>query len=261
MKSLRSFSIIFFLASAIAFMGMAANATIADEPSIEYGVLAVLSLSAVAIAAAPKATFSLGLQMNRTEETLLEWLKNSGQDPDAFNKFAAGKLRFRDYSLYRAILVDGFSGRKKIWDATISEAVGVTNVDRAKLDKDVHVCVDRILIQYINSGGATTTPETIQGYDAVVTGWPAGLSNGEIHITQDGNPVLTKLMAGLCGSQADSQYGVGYADAYMLRTPFVLQGDKVFEVEIDFASQIAGANTDFIKVILMGTGTRRRGTL
>lgn len=255
---------IFCIASLIMFIGATvlsvdASAVGQSKKSNEYGAVALLSLVGAGIAAAPKVSFSLGLQFSRTEETLLEFLKNS--DPSIYDKYGKGQLRFRDYALYKALMIDGFSGIQKIWDSGTSKATGITNVDRAKLDKDVHVCVDRILIQYVNTGGAGTDPKAVTGYDGVVTSWPAGLANGEVNIYQDGNPLLAGHPATLCGSQADSVYAVGFADAYRLSTPFILVGDKDFEITIDFPAAIAPSNTDAMRIFLLGVGTRKRGMM
>lgn len=203
--------------------------------------------------------FSMGLQWTRTEETLINFLRGGRVDQSSLNKYLNGEYRFQDYTLYRAILADGFTGIQKIWDSTVSKAVGVTNVDRARLDKDVHICIDTILIGYANSGGAGTDPSNIAGYDHVVTGWPAGLVNAEIQVLQDGNPLTSEISARLCGSMADSTFGVGRAEGYLCKNPFILEGDKPFEVRINFPQSIAAANTDFIRVELLGVGTRKRG--
>jgi hypothetical protein len=252
---------IFCILSLITFIGATAfsvDAAVSGHKSNAYSV-ALVSLVAAAVAAAPKQSFSLGLQFSRTEETLLAYLQNS--DQAIYEKYGKGQLRFRDYALYKALFIDGFSGIQKIWDSSTSKATGITNVDRAKLDKDVHVCVDRILIQYVNTGGAGVDPKAVTGYDGVVTSWPAGLANGELNIYQDGNPLLSGHPCTLCGSQADSVYAVGFADAYRLSTPFVLVGDKDFEVTIDFPASVAPSNTDAMRIFFLGVGTRKRGMI
>jgi hypothetical protein len=60
---------------------------------------------------------------------------------------------------------------------------------------------------------------------------------------------------------ADSQFGVGRAEGYQLKNPIILEGDKNFEVRINFPQAIAGANTDFVRVDLYGVGTRKRGMI
>lgn len=208
-----------------------------------------------------RMTTSLGLQWTRTEETLIEHLRGDKSDPALAQKYLNRQLRFRDVILYRSILVDGFSGIQKVWDSTVSKAAGVTNVDRAKLDKDVTCCIDTILIGYANSGGAGTDPSNIAGYDYVVTSWPAGLRNAEVTIMQDSNPILEDHPVQSCGSMADSTFGLGRAEGYLLKSPFILEGDKNFEVRINFPQSIAAANTDFIRIDLYGIATRKRGML
>lgn len=252
------FSLLLFAGSIVASSVFAVKGNI--EASQKSAGMAVMAFLTAGVAVAPKTSFTLGLQWTRAEETLLEHLVNKG-DNSAKQNFATGRLRFKDYVLYRSLLVDGFSGIQRVWDNTIARATGVTNVDRAKLDKDVHVCISRIAIQYINTGGAGTNPAAVAGYDGVVTSWPAGLQNAEISIYQDSNPLIERHPVNTCGSQADSQFGVGQADAYSLQTPFVLEGDVPFEVRIDFPDALAAANTEFIKVMLIGVGTRKRGTI
>lgn len=257
-KIILIFSLLFFAGSIVATAVHSVKGN--TEAAKQAGAVSIMAFATAGIAVAPKTNYSLGLQWTRPEETLLEHLMNKGER-DAKIKFANGQLRFRDYVLYRSLLVDGFSGIQRVWDNTIARATGVTNVDRAKLDKDVHVCVSRISIQYINTGGAGTNPAAVAGYDGVVTSWPAGLQNAEISIYQDSNPLIERHPVNTCGSQADSQFGVGQADAYVLQTPFVLEGDIPFEVRIDFPDALAAANTEFIKVILSGVGTRKRGQI
>lgn len=257
-KIILIFSLLFFAGSLVATAVHSVKGN--TEAAQEAGVVSLLAFASIGIAVAPKQTYTLGLQWTRTEETLLEHLVNKGES-SAKIKFANGQLRFRDYVLYRSLLVDGFSGIQRVWDNTIARATGVTNVDRAKLDKDVTVAIGRIAIQYINTGGAGTNPAAVSGYDGVVTAWPAGLQNAEISIYQDSNPLIERHPVNTCGSQADSQFGVGQADSYSLQTPFVLEGDVPFEVRIDFPDALAAANTEFIKVMLIGVGTRKRGTV
>lgn len=207
----------------------------------------------------PTASINLGLQFSRTEENLINFLRGDKADLSLVQKYLDGKLRFRDVILYKSILVDGFSGIQKVWDGTVAKAAGVTNVDRAKLDKDVTVCIDTILIGYANSGGAGTDPSNIASYDHVVTSWPAGLVNAEITIKQDSNTILEDLPVRCCGSMADSTFGVGRAEGLLLKNPFILEGDKSFEVLINFPQAIGVANTDFIRIDLLGVGTRKRG--
>lgn len=209
----------------------------------------------------PMANISLGLQFTRTEETLINFLRGGRVDKDQFEKYSTGQLRFRDYGLYRSLLIDGFSGIQKIWDSSLAKSAGITNVDRARLDKDVTICIDTILIGYVNTGGAGTNPAAVATYDHVVTAWPAGLVNGEITILQDGNPLIEDLPTRLCGSMADSTFGVGRAEGYLLKNPIILEGDKTFEVRINFPDAVAAANTEFLRLDLLGVGTRKRGMI
>ncbi len=201
-----------------------------------------------------------GLQFSRTEETLINFLR-SRADAQSLQKYLNGDLRFLDVSLYRAVLIDGFQGIQKVWDSTVAKAVGVCNVDRAKLDKDVHVCIDTILIGYANSGGASTDPTTISNWSHKSNTWLAGLVNAEIQILQDGNVLTSEIPARLCGSMADSTFGTGRAEGYILKNPVVLEGDKTFEVRVNFPQAIAAANTDFMRIDLIGVSTRKRGQL
>ena len=224
------------------------------------GVMSVVAFAGAGFAATPKMKEGLGLQWTRTEETLLEYLAQKS-DPDAKRKFMDGRLRFVDKVLYRAIQIDGFAGIQKIWDNTVSKAAGTTNVDKAKLDKDVHVCIDSILVEAINTGGSGTTP-VLAGYDSVVTGWGAGLACAEITILQDDNVILLDHPVYTCGSPADSQFGKGFGDSYKLKTPFIIEGDKTFEVRMNFPADPGGAtNTDFMRLSLLGVGTRKRGLI
>lgn len=221
----------------------------------------VVGILSVAASFFSLPTSGLGLQWTRTEETLINYLRSTRSEDKTTNDYIQGKLRFVDYTLYRSILVDGFNGIQPVWDNTIAKAIGITNVDKAKLDKDVHVCIDTLLIGYANSGGAGTDPSNINGYDHVVTSWPAGLVNAEIQVFQDGVPVTSGISARLCGSMADGTFGVGRGEGYLFKNPFILEGDKTFEVRIWFPQAIAPANTDFLRIEMLGVGTRKRSGL
>lgn len=244
-----------------AVFAVSAGITGNENAAEKAGVMSVVAFAGAGFAAAPKMSESrLGLQWTRTEETLLDYLSQKS-DPGAKRKFLNGELRFVDKVLYRALQIDGFSGIQKIWDNTVSKSAGVTNVDKAKLDKDVHVCVDSILIEAINTGGSGTTA-ILAGYDSVVTSWGAGLACAEITILQDDNVILLDHPTYTCGSPADSQMGKGFADSYKLKTPFIIEGDKTFEVRINFpADPGAATNTDFMRLSLFGVGTRKRGLI
>lgn len=263
MKKIKSF----VLALALIMMVGSAVASVAcfvqgnSEQGTELVAMSLLGYGLANFQVVPMAGFSLGLTFSRTEETLIQFLRGGRVDEATFAKYTSGQLRFRDYGLYRSIQIDGFSGIQKIWDVTIAKAAGVCNVDRARLDKDVTICIDTILIGYANSGGAGTNPAALAGYDHVVTAWPAGLVNGEITILQDGNPILEDFPTRLCGSMADSTFGVGRAEGYLLKNPLILEGDKPFEVRINFPDAIAPANTDFLRLDLLGVGTRKRGMI
>lgn len=228
-----------------------------EETAERFGVSAIISVAGFGMASVtPSGVF--GFQWTREEETLLNHLAGTG-NTQVFDDFNKGKLRFVDKVLYRAALVDGASGIYKLWDNLVDKAIGISNVDNAKLDKDTIVCVGGILIEYANSGGAGVDPAAIAGYDSVVTAWPAGLVNSELTILQDGNPLVESLPTSFCGSAADSFFAKGAADAYKLKNPFILEGDKRFEVRLELPAAIAAANTDFIKISLFGVGTRKRG--
>lgn len=250
--------------SLLFFVGSIAAATVHTvkgntEAAKQAGAVALFAFASAGMAVVPKTNYTLGLQWSRTEETLIQHLISKG-DTQAGNKFAAGQLRFQDKTIYRAVQIDGFLGIQRVWDNTVARSTGITNVDRAKLDKDVHFCVDRIAIQYANLI-TVTNPADVAGYTPVVGSWPAGLVNAEISITQDSNPLIERHPTAVCGSGALSQWGFGRIDSFMLQTPFVLEGDIPFEVRVDFPTAIAAANNDFLKIILLGVATRKRGSI
>lgn len=253
--------IFFALAFVVTALIAVGSVVAGDKENAErFGVIAVTSVAGFGISVQAQASGVFGLQWTRTEETLLQYLADSNRaGSQVFDNFNKGKLRFTDKILYRALLIDGFSGIQKIWDSSLAKAIGITNVDRAKLDKDVTMCVDGILIEYVNSGGAGTDPAAQNGYDSVVTAWPSGIVNGEITILQDGNPLLEDHPAHSCGSAQDSFFAKGVADAYKLKNPFIIEADKAFEVRFNFANAVAAANTDFMKISLFGVATRKRG--
>jgi hypothetical protein len=54
---------------------------------------------------------------------------------------------------------------------------------------------------------------------------------------------------------------LGRAEGYKLKTPFIIEGGKRFEVSINFPQSIAASNTDFLRIMLLGSGTRKRGLI
>lgn len=257
---------LFLILSIVAFAATTSLAVVHaakgnTEQATEYLAGSAAAVLVAAFQLAPSTTYSLGLQWSRTEENLLEYLKGGRVNPATYSNYATGKLRFKDVALYRSILIDGFTGKQKVWDSTVSKAAGVTNVHQAMLDQDEHVCIDTILVQYANSGGAGTDPAAINSWDSVLTGWLAGLQNSEIFITQDDNPILVDFPVALTGSQADSPYALGRAEGYSVRNPFIIEGGKRFEMSIHFPAAISAANTDFLRIMLLGVGTRKRGLI
>jgi hypothetical protein len=230
-----------------------------EETSERFSVTAVIAVAGFGVASAAKSGV-FGFQWTRTEETLLNHLASADKGgTQVFDNFTKGRLRFQDRVIYRALLIDGFSGNQKIWDNTANRLVGITNVHQAKLDKDEILCIDTVLIEAINSGGAGTDPAAQAAYDSVTTAWGAGIANGQLTLKQDNNPLIVDLPGYVCGSAADSMFAKGAADGYKLKNPVILEGDKAFEVWFEFATAVAASNTDFMKVSLFGVSTRKRG--
>ncbi len=188
------------------------------------------------------------------QESLLNYLKNI--NPELANKFRNRELRAKDDAIYITRKVDGDSGIIEYLNSTIAKSVGTTNVDKGQLDKDVAFAFDRIKIMYADSGGAGTDLNAITTWTTDVNSWVDALVNGEIEILQDDNILLT-LPCIECGTL---DLGLSF-EGYQLHNPVVLDPEKQITIRVKYANGVSmdAANTEYVKVILKGMSTRRRG--
>lgn len=263
MKTLR---IIFLSLSALLFAGSVAG--LADgikhdnmEQVVNYTAFALLSLAAPAVAD-PNFKRSLvgfmGGGLSRVEEHLISWLERSGKvDNNTAAQYRSGRLRLVSAFFYLRYKITGLSGIQEILNAQSTKETGITNLHQGKLDKGVNACIDRILVGYATHA-STTDPKEMTGYDSVVTGWPAGLANGHIHVKVDGAMAQDPIPLALCGSQADSTVSRGKLDSFQLNTPIVLEEQKQITLELDLPVASFGSNQHHVEIFLLGTKTRQR---
>ncbi len=206
-----------------------------------------LAVTAPAVAIGPSGFSPL-------QEALLNYLKNI--NPELGNKFRNRELRAKDDVIYITRKADTDSGIIEYLNSTIAKSVGTTNVDKGQLDKDVVFAFDRVKIMYADSGGAGTDLNAITTWTTDVNSWVHALCNAEIEILQDDNILLT-LPAIECGTL---DLGLAF-DGYQLHNPIVLDPEKQIVVRIKYANGLSvnAANTEYVKILLKGMSTRRRG--
>lgn len=205
-----------------------------------------LALTAPGIAMGPSGFSPL-------QEALLNYLKNI--NPDLANKFRNRELRAKDDVIYITRKVDADAGIIEYLNSTVAKSVGTTNVDKGQLDKDVAFAFDRVKILFADSGGAGTDLNAIITWTSDINSWKAALVNGEVEILQDDNVLLT-LPAIECGTL---DLGLSF-DGFKLHNPIVLDPEKQISIRVKYANglNVDGANTEYVKITLIGMSTRRR---
>jgi hypothetical protein len=234
---------------------------------ILLGVLAVMAVAAISYVSghndagvmmaltAPAVGLIAGASgFTRVEETLLNYVKQ--RNPELAAKYFNRELRFKDDCIYIRSKVDGLSGTQELLNSSIAKSVGTTNVDKGQLDKDVAFAIDRIKLEYADSGGAGTDLNAVITYTQDVGGWIDAIHNGELEILQDDN-ILLNLPCKMLGTHDASVEFEGY----VLRNPIVLEPEKQIIVRLKLANgqTIDGANTEYTEVFLKGISTRKRG--
>ena len=118
--------------------------------------------------------------------------------------------------------------------------------------------VDRIKIEYADSGGAGTDLNAVITFTQDVGGWLDALHNGEIEILQDDN-ILINLPAKVCGCHDATIFFEGYE----LTNPIVLEPEKQIIIRIKCANgqSFDATNTEYVEVQLRGISTRKRGNV
>lgn len=261
MKTLRilfvSFSLVFLAGSVAAVADGIRHNNMDQVMKATPLVFVAFAAPAVANAHSKKSLAFIGL--TRDEETLYAFLAGGKADPTTLSKYRDGSVRFVDAMYYFRKLINGLNGVQPIVDERLNKATGITNIHQGKLQKGENAVISQVIIAY----ATTTTGSGIQDpinvvYDSVVTGWPTGLANGHLLISQDGAPLCDPIPASLCGSQADSTAARGMVDSRTLRTPFVLEEEKQIKIEFDFPLNSFAANNHFIEIMLLGSKTRVR---
>lgn len=190
------------------------------------------------------------------QEALLAYLKNN--NPEMAQKFMNKQLRAKDDCIYITRKVDADGGIVEYLNSTVAKSVGTTNVDKGQLDKDTAFAFDRIKVLYADSGAAGTDLNAITTWTTDVNSWSAALCNGEVEVLQDDN-VLINIPAIECGTL---DLGLAF-DGFQLKNPIVLDPEKQIIIRVKYANGLTvnAANTEYVKVILGGMSTRRRGNV
>lgn len=148
-----------------------------------------------------------------------------------------GKAQIADSPYYSTAEIRGTAS--KIIKTSVSEEIGITNLDNGKLGKNRYLTLSGIKLLYdANSiNGAFTDP------------FPADLLNGEWELELDGKIVLPKepirkFFDGFYGYNINKPFGL-----YPLDNPKDVLPQSPIEVNIETKNEVTG----FLKVFLEGT--------
>lgn len=217
-------------------------------------VAAFITPNAEGVAFAAMVPAVGGGYLSPVKDALWRYLTNI--NPELASKAGNRELRAKDDSIYITRKVDGDGGIIEYLNSTVAKSVGTTNVDKGQLDKDTAFAFDRIKLLYADSGGSGTDLNAIITWTTDVNGWPAALCNGELEVLQDDNVLITLP----CIELGTLDLGLAF-EGYVLQNPIVLDPEKQITIRVKYANglTVAGSNTEYVKVVLKGMSTRRRG--
>ena len=148
-----------------------------------------------------------------------------------------GKSQISDSPYYSTAEIKGTSS--ELIRLSVSEEIGITNIDNGKLGKDRHLTLSGLRLLYDKSSITGTFTDT----------FPADLLNGEWEIEINGKKVFDKqpirrFFDGFYGYNANKPFGL-----YMLNNPKTIEPQTPIEFNIKLPNAVPG----FLKVFLEGT--------
>jgi hypothetical protein len=150
---------------------------------------------------------------------------------------AAHKAQISDAPYYATAPIKGT--RAELIKLSVSEEIGITNIDNGKLGKDRHLTLSGIRVLYDDTA--------IDG--AFISNIPVDLLNAEWELELNGRKVFEKMpfrkfFDGFYGYNTTKPFGL-----YMLNNPKVIYPQTPVEFNVNLPKQVTG----FLKVFLEGT--------
>jgi len=148
-----------------------------------------------------------------------------------------GKAQISDAPYYATAEIKGT--RSELIKLSVSEELGITNLDNGKLGKDRHLTVSGIKVLYDANSIDGTFTDT----------FPADLMNGEWEMELNGKKVFEKqpmrrFFDGFYGYNTQKPFGL-----YILNNPKTINPQTPIEFNVNLPNEVTG----FLKVFLEGT--------
>ena len=149
----------------------------------------------------------------------------------------SGKAQISDAPYYATAEIKGT--RSELIKLSVSEELGITNLDNGKLGKDRHLTVSGIRLLFDSNA--------IDG--AFTDTFPADLMNGEWEMELNGKKVFEKqpmrrFFDGFYGYNTQKPFGL-----YVLNNPKTINPQTPIEFNVNLPNEVQG----FLKVFLEGT--------
>ncbi|MCI5058473.1 MAG: hypothetical protein MRY83_20340, partial [Flavobacteriales bacterium] len=157
------------------------------------------------------------------------FLERAHQLPKPIQKsLVTGKAQISDAPYYSTAEIKGT--RCELIRLSVSEEIGITNIDNGKLGKDRHLTLSGIRLLYDASA--------INGN--FVNGFPADLLNGEWEMELNGKKVFEKqpirrFFDGFYGYNTNKPFGL-----YVLNNPKTIEPQTPIEFNVDLPDDVNG---------------------
>jgi hypothetical protein len=161
---------------------------------------------------------------------------------------AKGELRLADTLIYS--IKAASSKTIKIFETQDDKQIGVRNIDKGKLPKNMALLASGIIIVVGTAGGQTVDDMMATNYGAIET-FPA-IANGSFSLIANKKTIIPESGNYLFKTQGFGLVNIGY---YKLSNPRLIQDDVQIELTIELGTtQGIPANT-FIYAAIHGTAT------
>ena len=156
---------------------------------------------------------------------------------DIQNALRQGKAQISDAPYYSTGEIRGTNA--ELIKLSVSEEIGITNIDNGKLGKDRHFILSAVRLMY--------DPDS--GLGEFVSKYPKQLLNGEWELELNSKKVLEKMPVrkffdGFFGYNVDKPFGT-----YVLNNPKTINPQTPIEFNVKLPTELNG----YLKVFLEGT--------
>lgn len=197
--------------------------------------------------------------LTRSQKKLYDFLRMKG-NPITLEALLGGAIKWDNITYYIRTTLTGLNGRQPVLNSSVSEVLGICNLDKGQLPQYYNFCYDRIEIGYAVDAAASTSPKAVAGYSSVLSSMAPGLRNGEL-IVQLNREVQVESPVTDYGSKAAITGGAALNfDGGELADPQVWQEQLQVEVDINLAAVIPSAanNTYVAEFLFKGCQARLR---